>query len=172
MGCMMSLLHLGIEITCSCSPTTQSTHFSELLGPSVTVLLSSRRPPILMSAVARSSDDISRPSILRISRSGTLCLRSSPRGVLVVRPSKPVTRTLSMAPPRSAIERQIKSKHASQARSSHPVTSMKKSVVPSLTVVWSPLMIGGNESRSSLESRMTGKPASPSIRWAYSIPLG
>ena len=49
---------------------------------------------------------------------------------------------------------------------------MKKSVVDSLTVVWSPLMIGGKESMSSLQSRITGKESNSSMRWAYSIPLG
>ncbi len=41
-----------------------------------------------------------------------------------------------------------------------------------MTVVWSPLMIGGKESMSSLESRITGYESSSSMRWAYSIPLG
>ena len=34
------------------------------------------------------------------------------------------------------------------------------------------LIIGGNDSKSSLESRITGNLSMPSIRCAYSIPLG
>ena len=171
-GCMMSLRQRGISTTCSRSPTAQSAHLSALFTPSVTVLDSISRPPILIRAAAISSEPKSRPSIFSISRSGTRCLTASPRGVSVDSPSNPVTLTLSTVPPLSCSDRHTSIRHASQARSSHPVTSMKKSVVDSVTVVWSPLMMGGNDRMSSFESRMTGNVSNPSIRCAYSTPLG
>ena len=61
-----------------------------------------------------------------------------------------------MDPPLSDKARQTSDKQVSTALSSHPVTSMKKSVVDSLTVVCAPLIIGGKERISSLESKITG----------------
>ena len=171
-GCMMSLRHRGISTTCSRSPTAQSAHRSALLTPSVTVLDSISRPPILIRAAAISSEPKSRPRTFSINRSGTRCLTASPRGVLETSLSYPVTLTLSIAPPLSCSDRHTSIRHASQARSSHPVTSMKKSVVDSVIVVWSPLIIGGNDRMSSLESRITGNESKLSIRCAYSTPLG
>ena len=75
-------------------------------------------------------------------------------------------------PPLSDIDRHTSSRQDSQALISHPVTSMKKSSVPALTVVWLPLIIGGNERTISSESRITGKRSIPSIRWEYSAPFG
>ena len=55
---------------------------------------------------------------------------------------------------------------------SKPVTSMKKSLVSSLTVVWLPLIIGGKDMTSSLESRITGYDSKLFISLEYSNPFG
>ena len=46
-GCMMSVLHLGIAITCSFSPTSKSAQRSALFTPFVTAREDTRLPPIL-----------------------------------------------------------------------------------------------------------------------------
>ena len=68
------------------------------------------------------------------------------------------------APPPGVQLRPLSMREASHARSSQPVTSMKKSRVCWVTVVWSPLMMGGNDSTSSLLSTMRGYSRMPSSK--------
>ena len=52
-----------------------------------------------------------------------------------------------------------------------PVTSMNRSCLPTVTVVRTPFMIGGNDSTEPFLSRMTGYLSNPSRRCAYALPF-
>ena len=161
-GCKMSERHRGISIKYSSSPTAASAHRSLFRGPLVTTLRRINLPPIEFNATAISLSLNSLPRTSSSSGFGNRCVRGDPLGVVKSQLSQVVNSMLSTAPPRTARERQTRSNEASQARSSQPVTSMKKSVVDSVTVVCAPLIIGGNERTSPAASRMTGYFSNPS----------
>ena len=122
-------------------------------------------PPILLIAFSISSSLNEFPRIPSTKERSTLCSIGEPSR-FHSRPSHVVTRTDSILPPRTESCKQTSISADSQARMSRPVTSMNKSRVFVVTVVWSPLIIGGNDSTASLESKMIGTLSIPSKRCA------
>ena len=171
-GCNMSERQRGISIKYSSSPAAASAHLFRVRGPSVTTRLRISLPPIILSATAISLSPNSLPNTSSSRGFGKRWVRGLPFGEATETPSQPVNSMLSTAPPLTASDRHTSNRVASQARSSHPVTSMKKSVVDSVTVVCAPLMIGGKERTSPAASIMTGNFSNPSSKCAYSTPLG
>ena len=82
------------------------------------------------------------------------------------------TSICSISPPLSTKAAATIFRQDSTAPKSRPVTSMSTSVVSSVIVVNAPLIIGGIEATSSLESVISGYSLNSSKRWAYSIPFG
>ena len=74
--------------------------------------------------------------------------------------------TVSILPPRSARAVATMSRAPFTALRSLPVTSMNRSCFPTVTVVSTPLMIGGNDRTDPFLSRMIGYSSKPSRRWA------
>ena len=103
------------------------------------------------------------PSIPSTRLLSTLCSIGLPIRVHSL-PSHVFTLTDSILPPSTDSCKQISISADSQARMSRPVTSMNMSLVLVVTVVWSPLIIGGNERTASLESKIIGTLSMPSNR--------
>ena len=79
--------------------------------------------------------------------------------------------TVSILPPRSARAVATMSRAPLTALRSLPVTSMKRSCLPTVTVVRTPLIMGGKERTEPFLSRMIGYWSKPSRRWAYALPF-
>ena len=150
-SCMMSSLTGGmVTVTSSPSATASMSilrrHSTVPSGPiSLPRNLSQADAEILLTAGVRSGDlNVASPSCMI---------------------------TDSILPPRSARAHATMSKAPLTALASLPVTSMKRSCLPTVTVVRRPLMMGGNERTCPSESRMTGYSDIPSRSLLYSLPF-